>query len=171
MCRFTVSTFESYFSTILERPAGFEPAFTSFVAKAINPLWHGRSNLVGELRIELRPRAPKARMQRITLFPVVPAQRVERCSLRFQRSVSTAHTRLAKFGGPCGNRTHLTILLAKQATTRVVLRPEIYSSFFPACSIDRCPMSMPPLSAARFRIGMKHPPHWGGRWELNPQET
>lgn len=25
--------------------------------------------LVGELRIELRPRAPKARMQRITLFP------------------------------------------------------------------------------------------------------
>jgi hypothetical protein len=49
--------------------------------------------------------------------PMVPAQRVERCSLRFQRSVSTAHTRLAKFGGPCGNRTHLTILLAKQATT------------------------------------------------------
>jgi hypothetical protein len=48
---------------------------------------------------------------------MVPAQRVERCSLRFQRSVSTAHTRLAKFGGPCGNRTHLTILLAKQATT------------------------------------------------------
>ena len=37
-------------------------------------------SLVGELRIELRPRAPKARMQRITLFPVVPAQRVERCS-------------------------------------------------------------------------------------------
>ena len=55
--------------------------------------------LVGELRIELSPRAPKARMQRITLFPVVPAQRVERCSLRFQRSVSTAHTRLAKSGG------------------------------------------------------------------------
>jgi hypothetical protein len=49
--------------------------------------------------------------------PMVPAQRVERCSLRFQRSVSTAHTRLARFGGPCGNRTHLTILLAKQATT------------------------------------------------------
>src|SRR5215469_16323311 len=48
---------------------------------------------------------------------MVPAQRVERCSLRFQQSVSTAHTRLAKFGGPCGNRTHLTILLAKQATT------------------------------------------------------
>ena len=48
---------------------------------------------------------------------MVPAQRVERCSLRFQRSVSTAHTRLAKLGGPCGNRTHLTILLAKQATT------------------------------------------------------
>ena len=49
--------------------------------------------------------------------PMVPAQRVERCSLRLQRSVSTAHTRLTKFGGPCGNRTHLTILLAKQATT------------------------------------------------------
>lgn len=48
---------------------------------------------------------------------MAPAQRVERCSLRFQRSVSTAHTRLANFGGPCGNRTHLTILLAKQATT------------------------------------------------------
>ena len=30
---------------LLERPAGFEPAFTSFVAKAINPLWHGRSNV------------------------------------------------------------------------------------------------------------------------------
>jgi hypothetical protein len=55
---------------------------------------------------------------------MVPAQRVERCSLRFQRSVSTAHTRLAKFGGPCGNRTHLTILLAKQAPPRVVLRPK-----------------------------------------------
>ena len=87
--------------TVLERPAGLEPAYTSFVAKAINPLWHGRSKtLVGELRIELSPRAPKARMQRITPFPVVPAQRVERCSLRFQRSVSTAHTRLAKSGGP-----------------------------------------------------------------------
>src|SRR5579862_640407 len=48
---------------------------------------------------------------------MAPAQRVERCSLRFQRSVSTAHTRLANFGGPCGNRTHLIILLAKQATT------------------------------------------------------
>jgi hypothetical protein len=58
-----------YCSTILERPAGFEPAYTSFVAKAIIPLWHGRINLVGELRIELRPRAPKARMQRITPFP------------------------------------------------------------------------------------------------------
>ena len=57
-------------------------------------------SLVGELRIELRPRAPMARMQRITLFPVVPAQRVERCSLRIQRSVSTAHTRLANSGGP-----------------------------------------------------------------------
>jgi hypothetical protein len=102
----------------MERPAGFEPAYTSFVAKAMIPLWHGRSNLVGELRIELRPRAPKARMRRITPFPgLVPAQRVERCSLRFQRSVSTAHTRLANIGGPCGNRTHLTILLAKQATT------------------------------------------------------
>jgi hypothetical protein len=109
---------EFYCSTILERPAGFEPACTSFVAKAINPLWHGRlKSLVGELRIELSPRAPKARMQRIHHSPMVPAQRVERCSLRFQRSVSTAHTRLAKFGGPCGNRTHLTILLAKQATT------------------------------------------------------
>jgi hypothetical protein len=30
---------------LLERPAGLEPACTSFVAKAINPLWHGRSNL------------------------------------------------------------------------------------------------------------------------------
>lgn len=49
--------------------------------------------------------------------PMAPAQRVERCSLRFQRSVSTAHTRLAKSGGPCGNRTHLAFLLAKQATT------------------------------------------------------
>ena len=28
---------------IVERPAGLEPACTSFVAKAINPLWHGRS--------------------------------------------------------------------------------------------------------------------------------
>ena len=68
-----------------------------------SPLARTLKSLVGELRIELRPRAPKARMQRITLFPVVPAQRVERCSLRFQRSVSTAHTRLAKSGGPCGN--------------------------------------------------------------------
>jgi hypothetical protein len=34
--------FESYCSTNLERPAGFEPAYTSFVAKAIIPLWHGR---------------------------------------------------------------------------------------------------------------------------------
>ena len=109
---------EFYCSTILERPAGFEPAYTSFVAKAIIPLWHGRMNLVGELRIELRPRAPKARMPcHYTIPRLVPAQRVERCSLRFQRSVSTAHTRLAKLGGPCGNRTHLTILLAKQATT------------------------------------------------------
>ena len=55
---------------LVERPAGLEPAFTSFVAKAINPLWHGRlETLVGELRIELSPRAPKARMQRITPFP------------------------------------------------------------------------------------------------------
>jgi hypothetical protein len=54
---------------LMERPAGIEPAYTSFVAKAICPLWHERSNLVGELRIELRPRASKARMQRITLFP------------------------------------------------------------------------------------------------------
>ena len=55
---------------IVERPAGLEPACTSFVAKAINPLWHGRlETLVGELRIELSPRAPKARMQRITPFP------------------------------------------------------------------------------------------------------
>ena len=35
-------SFESYCSTTLERPAGFEPAYTSFVAKAIYPLWHGR---------------------------------------------------------------------------------------------------------------------------------
>ena len=92
---------EFYCSTILERPAGFEPAYTSFVAKAIIPLWHGRMNLVGELRIELRPRAPKARMPcHYTIPRLVPAQRVERCSLRFQRSVSTAHTRLAKSGGP-----------------------------------------------------------------------
>jgi hypothetical protein len=66
-----VASFQDFYcSTILERPAGFEPAFTSFVAKAINPLWHGRSKtMVGELRIELRPRAPKARMQGITPFP------------------------------------------------------------------------------------------------------
>jgi hypothetical protein len=37
--------FEFHCSTTLERPAGFEPAYTSFVAKAINPLWHGRSKL------------------------------------------------------------------------------------------------------------------------------
>ena len=30
----------------MERPAGFEPACTSFVAKAIHPLWHGRLNLL-----------------------------------------------------------------------------------------------------------------------------
>ena len=58
-------------------------------------------SLVGELRIELSPRAPKARMQTHYTIPrLVPAQRVERCSLRFQRSISTAHTRLAKSGGP-----------------------------------------------------------------------
>ncbi len=38
---------EFYCSTILERPAGFEPAYTSFVAKAIIPLWHGRMNWSG----------------------------------------------------------------------------------------------------------------------------
>src|SRR5947207_14910529 len=60
----------------VERPAGFEPACTSFVAKAINHLWHGRHtvNLVGELRIELRPRVPKTRMRHITLFPDVASQ-------------------------------------------------------------------------------------------------
>ena len=73
----------SYCSTNLERPAGFEPAYTSFVAKAIIPLWHGRINLVGELRIELRPRAPKARMQRITLFPDGASASESDASLKF----------------------------------------------------------------------------------------
>ena len=40
-------------------------------------------SLVGELRIELRPRAPMARMQRITLFPVVPARASRTASLKF----------------------------------------------------------------------------------------
>jgi hypothetical protein len=37
----------SSFLKVLERPAGLEPAYTSFVAKAINPLWHGRLKNIG----------------------------------------------------------------------------------------------------------------------------
>ena len=67
----------------MERPAGLEPAsgvpadrsssagWVHFVRSEghQSPLARTLKNLVGKLRIELSPRAPKARMQRITPFP------------------------------------------------------------------------------------------------------
>jgi hypothetical protein len=101
---------------LMERPAGFEPAFTSFVAKAIHPLWHERSNCwSGNSESNRDHVCPRHGCHAITPFPdLAPAQRVERCSLRLRRSVSTAHTRLAKTGGACRICPD-RLLLARQA--------------------------------------------------------
>ena len=122
-------------------------------ARSVGRLHH-TLKVVGELRIELRPRASKARMQRITLFPDggCPRYRTGLSGFSDQRfhliSLAAACFCLFCFlphasekrasaacnaGGPCGNRTHLTILLAKQATTPGSPTARTYSSSFPAC--------------------------------------
>ena len=82
---------------LVERPAGLEPACTSFVAKAINPLWHGRSIVwSGWTDLNRRPLAPKASTLPDCATPgqiwpaqLVAAPGIEPDSLAFQTSAFT----------------------------------------------------------------------------------
>ena len=99
---------------LVERPAGLEPAPGVPADRSLSAGWvhfvrsegHQSSlartlkTLVGELRIELSPRAPKARMQRITPFPDGASSNESIASLKFSAERIDRAYATGESGGP-----------------------------------------------------------------------